>query len=37
MICLFGGTFDPIHRGHVHGGQMVCDVLALREIRFILS
>ena len=37
MICLFGGTFDPIHRGHVHGGQMVCDLLALGEIRFILS
>ncbi|MCZ6619461.1 MAG: nicotinate-nucleotide adenylyltransferase [Gammaproteobacteria bacterium] len=37
MICLFGGTFDPIHRGHIHGGQMVCDVLALRKIHFVLS
>ena len=37
MICLFGGTFDPVHRGHIHGAIAVCDTLQLAEIRMVLS
>ncbi|MEQ8858445.1 MAG: nicotinate (nicotinamide) nucleotide adenylyltransferase [Pseudomonadales bacterium] len=37
MICLFGGTFDPVHVGHVHAARTVCDALALDEIRLLLS
>lgn len=37
MICLFGGTFDPIHLGHLHAAETVCDALALTEIRLVLS
>lgn len=37
MICLFGGTFDPIHLGHLHAAQSVCDALGVPEIRLILS
>lgn len=34
-IGLFGGTFDPIHNGHLHIAKQVLEVLALDEIRFI--
>ncbi len=37
MICLFGGTFDPVHLGHLHAAQTVCDQLGLEEIRLVLS
>lgn len=37
MICLFGGTFDPVHRGHLHAATTVCDALGVDEIRLILS
>ncbi len=37
MICLFGGTFDPVHLGHLHAARTVCRALALREIRLVLS
>lgn len=37
MICLFGGTFDPVHVGHVHAARSVCDALGLHEIRLVLS
>lgn len=37
MICLFGGTFDPVHLGHLHAAEAVCDALALPEIRLVLS
>jgi nicotinate-nucleotide adenylyltransferase len=37
LICLFGGTFDPVHRGHIHGAATVCDALELSEIRMVLS
>jgi nicotinate-nucleotide adenylyltransferase len=37
LICLFGGTFDPVHVGHVHAAMAVCDALDLPEIRLLLS
>jgi nicotinate-nucleotide adenylyltransferase len=37
LICLFGGTFDPIHLGHLHAADVVCRVLGLDEIRLVLS
>lgn len=37
MICLFGGTFDPVHTGHVHAAGTACDALALSKIHMLLS
>ena len=37
MICLFGGTFDPVHLGHLHAADVVCRELGLSEIRLVLS
>jgi nicotinate-nucleotide adenylyltransferase len=37
LICLFGGTFDPVHYGHIHGAATVCDALELPGIRMVLS
>lgn len=37
LICLFGGTFDPVHQGHIHGAAAVCGALELAEIRMVLS
>ena len=37
MICLFGGTFDPVHLGHLHAADVVCRELALDQIRLVLS
>lgn len=37
MICLFGGTFDPVHLGHVHAAEAVCRALGLDQIRLVLS
>lgn len=37
MICLFGGTFDPVHLGHLHAALSVCDALGVPQIRLILS
>jgi nicotinate-nucleotide adenylyltransferase len=34
-IGLLGGTFDPIHKGHVHLAQSVYDALNLAAIHFI--
>lgn len=31
-ICLFGGTFDPIHRGHTHIAEATIDQLKLDEL-----
>ncbi|MFW6092992.1 MAG: nicotinate-nucleotide adenylyltransferase [Pseudomonadota bacterium] len=37
MICLFGGTFDPVHAGHLHAARTVCETLELARIRLLLS
>ncbi|MEO5714510.1 MAG: nicotinate (nicotinamide) nucleotide adenylyltransferase [Luteolibacter sp.] len=34
-IALFGGTFDPVHLGHLHLASLAKDALALDEIRFL--
>lgn len=37
MICLFGGTFDPVHCGHLHAAVQVCEALRIDELRLVLS
>ncbi len=34
-ICLFGGTFDPIHLGHTHIAERAITALSLDEIIFL--
>jgi len=34
-IALFGGTFDPVHLGHIRIAQAARDALALDEVRFL--
>ncbi|MBK1880905.1 nicotinate (nicotinamide) nucleotide adenylyltransferase [Luteolibacter pohnpeiensis] len=34
-IALFGGTFDPVHLGHLHLATLAWEALGLDEVRFI--
>jgi nicotinate-nucleotide adenylyltransferase len=34
-IALFGGTFDPVHRGHIHIAEAARNALALDQVRFL--
>ncbi len=34
-IGLFGGTFDPVHLGHIHLAALARDALGLDEVRFL--
>jgi nicotinate-nucleotide adenylyltransferase len=35
MIGLFGGSFDPVHHGHLIVGQVAAERLGLEELRFL--
>ena len=34
-IALFGGTFDPVHLGHIHLATLAREALDLDEVRFL--
>ena len=34
-IALFGGTFDPVHRGHVMVARAAVEKFGLKQVRFI--
>jgi len=37
LIGLYGGTFDPVHRGHTHAALSVKQALGLDEVRMVLA
>ncbi len=34
-LALFGGTFDPVHRGHLKVARAAADHFALKEVWFV--
>ena len=36
-ICLFGGTFDPIHRGHLEAARRAAKKYKLHRVEFVVS
>ena len=37
MIALFGGTFDPIHNGHLHAASCAAKALRVDCVRMVLA
>jgi len=37
MIGLYGGTFDPVHNGHIHAALSVRNALQLSQVRLVLA
>lgn len=37
LLGIYGGTFDPIHLGHLHAAQQVQQVLNMDEVRMVVS
>jgi len=37
LIGIFGGTFDPIHLGHLNAMQMLCQHIAFDAVHWVLS
>ncbi len=35
MVGLFGGSFDPVHHGHLIVGQVAAETLGLQSLRFV--
>src|SRR5919201_5462977 len=36
-LCLFGGTFDPIHRGHLEAARSAAKKYKLQRVEFVVS
>src|SRR5438067_419416 len=34
-VAIFGGTFDPVHNGHIEAARKVCELFALDELIFV--
>lgn len=37
LIGLFGGTFDPVHRGHISALKVLCKEISFEQINWVLS
>lgn len=36
-LALFGGTFDPVHRGHLAAARAACDLFHLDAVHFVVA